>query len=62
MGGAMKLTEIFHNNDFSELIKFKKSPKRHLKIKQDKPRIIKNNKETLWLDNPAVSGCSTCSY
>jgi len=61
----MKLEEIFRRSlggpDLHAAIKFIKTPKKRLKIK----RAWKSSStggETLWLDNPTVTGCPTCGY
>ena len=61
----MKLSELFRRSfggpELSPLIIFKKSPKKRLKIKKAW-KSSANGAETLWLDNPTSTGCSTCGY
>jgi hypothetical protein len=61
----MRLVEIFRRSiggpELRPEIIFKKLPNRRLKIKRPW-KSSPTNSETLWVDNPTSTGCSTCGY
>ena len=61
----MKLAEIIRRStgdpEIHSLISFIKPPKRRFKIKRNL-KGTEVGSETLWLDNPTSTPCSSCGY